>query len=503
MPVVPLGCGDRTRILTNRTRYADSLIKRQNFDDGLTNRIDLESGSGSARESSIMIPLKEGANETTFAEQQAILQNAIPFISISQNAVFVNEGGSVVFTVTTPSVRADMNLFFTTTGTASASDFTDNTLLGSFGMSDGVAQLTRSITLDFVSDPGETFVIEIRTGSTSGPIVATSSTVTITNIPMFTWTEQTGAPTIEWISMDSTTTGTTAIATRRTASTNAEGPYITRDGGATWTRSITGMSFPAAVFSSDITVANSNASIMFSANRGTPSVNAPIWRSQDGGSNWSSATSPASALWQAIKCSANGQVVVAGNASGYTNRIAVSTNGGTSWTGRSSGLTNVNYSGLCLSASGTRIYGINSSSAQIRRSTDTGSNWTAVGSAALFQTIACSADGLTVVAAPTVGSGSTTYPYMSIDGGTTWSNVTAVGARRYWGDCSISEDGLTILVSSGNFATGTLWATTNGGQTWIEQTTAGSRLWASSAINGDGTKIFAGLASGKVWIGTR
>tara|TARA_B100001939_G_scaffold324954_1_gene317341 strand:+ start:1701 stop:3413 length:1713 start_codon:yes stop_codon:yes gene_type:complete len=109
----------------------------------------------------------------------------LPSYTITPSAASVNEGSSVSFTVNTVNVTGP--LYYSTNGTANAADFTDNSLTGSFslvstGSTTGVGTIIRSIATDFDTESGEQFSITVRTGSTSGPGVTTSSNVTIGDV---------------------------------------------------------------------------------------------------------------------------------------------------------------------------------------------------------------------------------------------------------------------------------------------------------------------------------
>jgi hypothetical protein len=116
-----------------------------------------------------------------------------PSYTISESATSVNEGSSVSFTVNT--VNATGTLYYSTGGTASAADFSNNSLSGSFslvstGSTTGIATFVRSIATDFDTESGEVFNIVIRTGSVSGTAVTTSSNITIGDtVPSVTITE--------------------------------------------------------------------------------------------------------------------------------------------------------------------------------------------------------------------------------------------------------------------------------------------------------------------------
>ena len=121
-----------------------------------------------------------GTSSTIF-----ITDLGLPSYTITPSAISVNEGSSVSFTVNT--VNSTGTLYYSTNGTANAADFTDNSLTGSFsvvstGSTTGVGTIVRSIATDFDTESGEQFSITVRTGSTSGPGVTTSSNVIIGDI---------------------------------------------------------------------------------------------------------------------------------------------------------------------------------------------------------------------------------------------------------------------------------------------------------------------------------
>lgn len=120
-----------------------------------------------------------------------------PSYSVGISTTFFNEGQEVIFIITTENVADGTQLYYTISGDVSANDFTDNTLSGSFnivgtGETTGIATITKTSLLDLVEEGDEEFVFQVRTGSTSGPIVATSSTITIFDVsPIFSITEST------------------------------------------------------------------------------------------------------------------------------------------------------------------------------------------------------------------------------------------------------------------------------------------------------------------------
>ncbi len=105
-----------------------------------------------------------------------------PTYTITPSTTSVNEGSSVIFTINTYNVPDGTLLYWTTntvSGTVNTSDFGDSSISGSFVINGGVATVTRTLTNDITTEGTESFQLQIRTGSTGGPIVATSATVTI------------------------------------------------------------------------------------------------------------------------------------------------------------------------------------------------------------------------------------------------------------------------------------------------------------------------------------
>lgn len=104
--------------------------------------------------------------------------------SITPDATSINEGDTVTYDITTLNVPNGTTLYWSTSGTIDAVDFTDSTLTGNVTISapdnvNGTATITRTVVADLFTDGDETIVLELRTGSTSGTIVATATTVTV------------------------------------------------------------------------------------------------------------------------------------------------------------------------------------------------------------------------------------------------------------------------------------------------------------------------------------
>ena len=89
---------------------------------------------------------------------------------------------TATFTVTTTNVPNGTVLYWTTNGTGiTAADFADNTLTGSVTINNNTATFSRSARADLLTEGSEVMSISLRTGSASGPIVATGGFIGITD----------------------------------------------------------------------------------------------------------------------------------------------------------------------------------------------------------------------------------------------------------------------------------------------------------------------------------
>jgi hypothetical protein len=107
---------------------------------------------------------------------------------IRTNLTSVNEGTNIQFNVDTLGVADGTTLFYTVE--TNAGDFA--TTSGSFNISGGgVGSFNVTPTADFTTEGAETFTVAVRTGSTSGTIVATSVPVTINDTSIASTTSMT------------------------------------------------------------------------------------------------------------------------------------------------------------------------------------------------------------------------------------------------------------------------------------------------------------------------
>jgi hypothetical protein len=100
---------------------------------------------------------------------------------IRENKTSIFEGEAVVFSLTTTAVPNNTVVFWTTetvSGTVNSAAFTDNTTSGQLTVVNETALLTR-VTTVIAGVQTKQFRIQIRTGTVDGPVVATSSTITV------------------------------------------------------------------------------------------------------------------------------------------------------------------------------------------------------------------------------------------------------------------------------------------------------------------------------------
>lgn len=103
-----------------------------------------------------------------------------PTYSIAPNVTSVVEGSSVTYTITTTNVGDGTILYWSNNGTTTNEDFSDYVNSGSLTINSNTATLVRTLNLDAINDPDQTIIINIRSGSATGTILATAATVTTT-----------------------------------------------------------------------------------------------------------------------------------------------------------------------------------------------------------------------------------------------------------------------------------------------------------------------------------
>ena len=102
-----------------------------------------------------------------------------PTYTITPASSSVNEGSALTFNVGGTNITNGTYYWSINNISTAAGDFSGSVTSGSFTITSNVGSFTVTATADTTTEGEETFTVSIRTGSTSGTIVATSSTVTI------------------------------------------------------------------------------------------------------------------------------------------------------------------------------------------------------------------------------------------------------------------------------------------------------------------------------------
>jgi hypothetical protein len=213
--------------------------------------------------------------------------------------------------------------------------------------------------------------------------------------------------------------------------------------------------------------------------------------------NWTSTSAPGNKDWFAIASSADGTqlaaVIYPGSGGIYT-----STNSGSTWTNMGSAAASGAWTAIASSSDGTKLaaawYGVGDGCG-IYTSTNSGVTWTNTGSApaAYWQCIASSSDG-TKLAAVSWTSGI----WISTDSGATWTQASATGTHYY--SVASSVDGNKLAAVAWNVG---IYTSTNSGVNWTNTGSAPAIAWSSIASSADGTKLAAVADNGSgIWIST-
>ena len=99
--------------------------------------------------------------------------------SISPSTTNVNEGGTVTYTVTTSGIANGTVLYWTNSGTTTGADFSGGANSGSVTINSNTGTIVRTLANDGITEGTQTIILNLRTGSIAGPIVATAATVTV------------------------------------------------------------------------------------------------------------------------------------------------------------------------------------------------------------------------------------------------------------------------------------------------------------------------------------
>lgn len=91
----------------------------------------------------------------------------------------VDEGATLTFTIQAQGIADGTTLYYTSNGSVSSGDLTSGSLTGSVVLGGSSNTVVMSFSNDLTTEGTEYITLEVRTGSTSGPIVGTSERVSI------------------------------------------------------------------------------------------------------------------------------------------------------------------------------------------------------------------------------------------------------------------------------------------------------------------------------------
>jgi hypothetical protein len=135
---------------------------------------------------SFQLQVRTGSTSGPIVATSAIITigdtSLTPTYSVSPSTSSVNEGSSVTFTTTTTNVPDSTTLYWTLStisGTINTSDFSGGATSGSFTITSNSGSVVLTLANDVTTEGSESFQFQVRTGSTGGTIVDTSTTVTI------------------------------------------------------------------------------------------------------------------------------------------------------------------------------------------------------------------------------------------------------------------------------------------------------------------------------------
>jgi len=213
-----------------------------------------------------------------------------------------------------------------------------------------------------------------------------------------------------------------------------------------------------------------------------------IWVSTDSGATWTARGS--AQLWDGVGVSVDGTIILAGTEYGHIWR---STNSGSTFTELTTGPTTAfTWKFSNSSSDGTKWLAVqDSSTAKLYLSTNSGSSWTAVGTAYQYTGANISSDGTKMVADVYAG-----YIYRSTDSGSTWAKLTGSASRHFQGIAG-SSDGAKLIAPSGYGEKGQM--STDSGTTWVDmyETDTGSPAMSSDGSIVGYTDILGDVALSK------
>lgn len=133
---------------------------------------------------------------TVVSTVNTFVASASASYSVASNTVSISEGSSVTFTITTSNVPDGTTLFWTNAGTTVAADYVGTINTGSFTISGNNGSVSLTALSDGSAEGTETLIFQVRLLSTGGTVVATASTVNISDAGGATYAVAPSTPTV-------------------------------------------------------------------------------------------------------------------------------------------------------------------------------------------------------------------------------------------------------------------------------------------------------------------
>jgi photosystem II stability/assembly factor-like uncharacterized protein len=308
----------------------------------------------------------------------------------------------------------------------------------------------------------------------------------------------TSVPGLYWNSLASSANGTNLIAVGYSSFI-----YTSRDSGTTWS-------------SNFLHTAAGGCTCVASSADGTKllvgTVSDVLYTSTNSGITWLSNNVPAR-TWKSVASSADGSRLVAGS----LGPIYTSCDSGATWVEHDVPVTEEYpyfvWGGLASSADGTKLaaagympmnYALGHGGGLIYLSADSGISWRPSSAPNTnWCSIACSADGSTLIAA-TSEPPDDTYSsaiFTSTNSGSTWRRIDVPKTRNLQRHISVacSADGTRMVAAAAGFwSPGVILISTDSGLTWSSNSSPAG-TWSAVTSSTDGGKLAAALYGGPIY----
>lgn len=224
-----------------------------------------------------------------------------------------------------------------------------------------------------------------------------------------------------------------------------------------------------------------------------------LYRSTDGGSNWSEIRPAGDSNhdWATTSMSSDGQIMLAGMRN--IGRLYKSTSGGEGWSEvMPAGDTDQSWGSSSMSSNG-QIMVAGVYNGRLYLSTNAGSNWSEIQPAGdgdqAWLSVGMSSDGRVIL----VGNADSLY--LSTNTGSGWTEVFPAGeVDKTWPITSVSSDGESFFAGGGD----RLYLSSDGGDNWFQTQPAGNvdRDWALGSMSSDSQVMLAGVYNGRLYLGS-